>query len=383
MAGAGIYIASTPLIALSCAAAARQAGGRACLVLIEDFDLAPRLQALLEGWRDTPFERIVRIAGRYRGPGSRRAGEAGMARLWRRTGDQRASRRAILARLRALDTELQPDAVWLGNDRRVETQYALELATRRSGTPAGRYLDDGLYTYLGDVREGRDRWRLDDELKRIAYGRWWRRIAHVGTSPWIAQAWLAFPELAPAVYPRAALRTQPTDWYDNRAFGRLCLDAADAFAVDRAGLRSCDVVLVMPHSGQLAAQPEFADALRESVSRLHAQGRRIALKYHPREAQADPGGLLQAGAALSLPSLLPMELLLPLLPRGARLVGEITTALLAAHWLRPDLVVRDLGRAHGPYAQRARALFERAGIPCLQGDLARAFDDAGHAGASR
>ena len=372
-----LYIASTPMIALSCAAAARAAGGRAQLVLIEDFDLAARLQAMLEAWRDTPFERIVRIPGRHAGPGGRRARHGrGAAGLVRRARAQRTARRDTIALLHALDRELQPQAVWLGNDRRVESQLSMELAGRRTGRPAGRYLDDGLYTYLGDWRPWRrSRW-LDDLAKRWTYGRWWQRVAHAGTSGWIGEAWLAFPRLAPEVYPRDRLRAQPRGWYDNRAFARLCLDAARAFGVDRAALRGCDAVCVMPHSNQLRAEPAVADALREALRRMAGEGRRIALKYHPRESADDPGGLLATGAAMPLPGLLPMELLLPLLPRGAVLAGEITTALLAARWLRPDLAVRDLGLAQGPYAARARALFGQAGIPSLHGDLARAFGRA-------
>ena len=367
----GLYMASTPLIALSCAAAALDARTVAVLVLIEDFDLAPRLQTLLESWRDNPFDRIIRIPGRYHASARTLQGKRRWHAPLRRAGEQRASRKQTLAMLRALDAELRPGRVWLGNDRRVETQLPLELASRRLGAPVGQYLDDGLYTYLGDVRQGRDRWRLDDELKRLAYGRWWTRVGHVGTSPWIEQAWLAFPGFAPAAYAGRQVSQLPKDWYAGRAFGRLCVDAAHAFMLDRATLRACDAVMVMPHSGQLSAHPDFAASLRGLLARMAAGGRRVALKYHPRETTADPCGLMQAGASLLLPPLLPMELMLPLLSRGALLMGEITTALLAAHWLRPDLEVRCIGLARGGYAEHARALFRRAGIA--------GFEDMGEA----
>ncbi len=64
-----------------------------------------------------------------------------------------------------------------------------------------------------------------------------------------------------------------------------------------------------------------------------------------------------------------MELLLPLLPRGAVLAGEGSTALLAASWLRPDLRVFDLGLSQGGYAARARELFARNGIVEVDGNL--------------
>ncbi|HRK95334.1 MAG TPA: LysR family transcriptional regulator, partial [Rhodospirillales bacterium] len=83
--------------------------------------------------------------------------------------------------------------VWVGNDRKVETQYALHLACRRAGAAVGHYLDDGLYTYLGDVRTRPLVRRLDWLVKRLGYGRWWHYADQAGTSPWIGAAWLAFP----------------------------------------------------------------------------------------------------------------------------------------------------------------------------------------------
>ena len=360
----GLYIASTPMIALAAAGAARAQGGRARLVLIEDFDLAPRLEALLRAWPDNPFERIVRLPGRHtehlRGAPDRARGTRMFVTRLR---VKRALRSETMAAIAALDADLRPDVVWLGNDRKVETQYAMHLAARRTGNPApGRYLDDGLYTYLGDVRERRWIRRIDWLVKRMTYGGWWQRAAQAGTTPWIAEAWLAYPDLAPSAYAAERRRRMPTQWFANRAFLRLSALAAHEFGVPRGLLRTCSGVLVLPHSNQLRADPGLAARLRGVVRDATADGSALALKYHPREMEPDPGGLLDGGRAIALPALLPMELLLPLLPRGSLLVGEGSTALLAAHWLRPDLRVRDLGLSQGGYAARARAFFATAGI---------------------
>lgn len=363
-----LFIASTPMIALAAAGAARAQGGRARLLLLEDFDLAARLQALLQGWRDNPFEVIARLPGRYsehlRGAPDR---VRGTQAFFRRVRVKRALRDETLAAIAAMDDEFQPNAVWLGNDRKVETQYAMYLCAQRArDAMPGRYLDDGLYTYLGDVRQRTSVRRIDWAVKQFTYGRWWQRVEHAGTSGWIAQAWLAFPQFAPPWHAPGKLRTMPREWFDNRALLRLSANAARAFEVPRAQLRQCAGVLVLPHSNQLRANPAFADDLRTHLRVAADDGKPLALKYHPREVEADPAGLLGSGAAFALPALLPMELLLPLLPPGAMLVGEGSTALLAASWLRPDLQVRDLGLSRGGYAARARELFAKAGIPVLE-----------------
>jgi hypothetical protein len=124
----------------------------------------------------------------------------------------------------------------------------------------------------------------------------------------------------------------------------------------------------------LRAHPALGAALRGLVADLAARGERLAVKYHPREVEADPAGLLASGEALALPSALPMELLLPLLRPGACIVGEASTALLAARWLRPDLRVFDLGLGQGDYLERSRALLQRHGVASLGGDLAQLAD---------
>ncbi|KFN49896.1 hypothetical protein [Arenimonas composti] len=365
----GLYLASTPLIAIEAAGAALAAGETAELVLIEDFDLAPRFEALLRRWRDNPFRDIHRLPGRYtehqRGAGDR---QRGVAALLHRVRVKRELRRQTLAKLAAIDAALRPATVWVGNDRKVETQYALHLCAQRSGSRCGRYLDDGLYTYLGDVRQRPLVRRIDWAVKRLTYGRWWQRADQAGTTRWIGESFLAFPDEARDADPGRRRTPLPTAWFANRALLRLCLRAGREFGLDRRALAGCGLVLVLPHSNQLRANPALAAALRELIATLSAGDLRIGLKYHPREVEPDPGDLLRAGDAVALPALLPMELLLPLLPPSTVLAGEGSTALLAARWLDPWRPVFDLGISRDGYAARARALFARHGIRSVEGD---------------
>lgn len=370
MTARGLYLASTPMIAPAAAGAALAQGGRAQLVLIEDFDLAGRLAGLLQRWPDCPFEAIHRLPGRYaehqRGAGDDRHGVGDFVHRIR---VKRDLRRQTLADLRRIDAELLPEAVWVGNDRKVETQFALHLASERQGQRPGRYLDDGLYTYLGDVRQRPLMRRIDWLVKRVGYGRWWHRADQAGTSPWILESWLTFPEHALDQDPSRQRRQLPATWFTGRPFLRLCALAARDFEVERARLRQCAIVLVLPHSNQLRANPALAKALAEFVEATRQHQQLLAIKYHPREVEPDPGGLLAGTGALVLPAVLPLELLLPLLPQRAVLAGEGSTALMAARWLRPDLRVFDLGISRDGYAARARAFFAGHGIPSVHGEL--------------
>lgn len=360
-----LFIASTPMIALSCAGAALAHPGHSRLILIEDFDLAERLQDLLQSWRDNPFEAIVRLPGRHTehllGARHDRRGVSG---LFHRVRVKRRLRRQTLEAIRAIEAAFAPGEIWLGNDRKPETQLALHLASHRVSRPVGRYLDDGLYTYLGDVRQRPLVRRVDAFVKRVAYGRWWQRAEQAGTTRWIAESWLVFPADARDRSPQRTRRALPRDWFARRAFLRLGLQAAKRFALDRKRLKTIALVLVLPHSNQLRANPKLAGSLRTLLAERKVLGDRVAVKYHPRETEPDVGGLL-AGDVLALPALLPLELLLPLLPAGVQLLGEGSTALLAAQWLRPDIRVADLGLSRTGYAVRARTFFAAHGIEAL------------------
>ncbi len=366
-----VFLASTPLIALEAAAHALAIRGRHRLVLIEDFEGVESLAALLREWRDNPFEAIERLAGRYtehqHGSGDH---PRGLVKAWRRVRIKRALRVQTLARIAALDREFLPQQVWVGNDRKVETQYALHLASTRQGQPVGQYMDDGLYTYLGDVRTRPLVRQIDWLVKQLTYGRWWHNAAQAGTSPWIRESWLAYPERARDPSPRRVRRSLSPALFSTPAFVRLGVLAARTFGLDRRALARTRLVLILPHSNQFALNAGLVEGLRSMVAQTAALGMQVALKYHPRERSADPGGLRRNGTTVDLPALLPMELLLPMLRPGTVLVGEGSTALMAASWLRPDLHVHDLGFSRDGYAVAARTLFEELGIHSLDGNPA-------------
>ena len=313
-----------------------------------------RWARLLGAWRDSPFEHIVLVAGR-----------ATEARAAAATRQARAVSRASATSARCgcrrwpasprSTRELRPALVHVGNDRRPETQYALELAARRNGGPCGVYLDDGLFTYVGDAHSRPWARRLiDTPLKKLAWGRWWQGAAQAGTTRWITQAWLAWPALARDRDPARIRHALPRAWCVDRAMARLARGAAREFLGSGARPRQ-RLLLALPHTRVLG---DAAPRLRDLVAALAARGGGCAVKYHPRETAADPAGLVACGATL-LPAGIALELLAARMPRGATLAGEASTALAAARWLRPDLRVLDLGYSGHAFAARARALPRR------------------------
>lgn len=354
-----LYLASTPLTALIAAGLARAESPGSGLVLIEDYDDAPRWRSLFAAWRDTPFARVELVPGRAsEARAERAAGLSGIERRLARERVKRALRAESFARLRALDLALRPERVFVGNDRRPETQFALHLAAGRRAKP-GVYLDDGLFTYLGDAHERPWARRLDQFLKRRLYGAWWQSLGQVGTSRFIREARLAYPALAVDADPDRERRGLERDAFATRALARLARDAWRAFAPELGRFRA-DALVLLPHTRLFRAGGAPGERLRALLERLAGE-RCVAVKYHPREAEPDPLGLGNAGARL-LPRGLPAELSFTRLRRGGVVLGEASTALLAARWLRPDLEVRDLAFAEAPFARLAQGFLAARGV---------------------
>lgn len=331
MAARHLFVAHSPLALLAAAGAARRQGGRAQLLLPAEFEFAERFERALRHWRDNPFEAVTRLPGTQ---SPFRSG-AGVSAFVRRLLSARERRHDTLAALRGLDTRFEPDAVWVSDEGRTDAAQALRLACERNGRRVGRYLDAGLEGYLRGARTARR---------------------------WIAESWLAFPAEAPGAEGARVRQALPRAWFTGRDGQRLSVLLAREFRVDRDALSGCSAVLLLPPSTRLCADAALLLRLRRLMEAAQACGRRVALKHDPGEAEPDPAGLVAEGAALVLPKQLPVELLPALLPRAALLAGDASAALLAARWLRPDLVVRELGATGGGAAKRARALLARHGV---------------------
>ena len=76
---------------------------------------------------------------------------------------------------------------------------------------------------------------------------------------------------------------------------------------------------------------------------LSNRGAKISFKHHPRTAISNSAGdkevWLIPDRAEQVPAGIPMEVLLPLIQPTCQIAGDVSTALLTAKWLRPELTV--------------------------------------------
>lgn len=266
-------------------------------------------------------------------------------------GKHRARKRAHAA-LAALVPELAPQRVYTGNDRRMEFQYFMHRATELQIRPEGIYLEDGINSYVGVVRQ-RTRPVADSIveplLKRLFYGPWYDRSAAVGATRWIDRRLLTFPDAcAQGSGPPVELLCAGD--YREGPFIAHMERLSRQLIGEHLSFRG-DLLLLPPHSNDLIASWGSVSAFREAVQPLIARHETVACKYHPLE----PLNVLN-GLAKPLPQTLPMEMLaascdFPLI------VGDTSAALLGVKWLNPGADIVSVARAdtrHDPLFELMR-----------------------------
>jgi hypothetical protein len=299
----------------------------------------------VKAWQDSPFDAIHVLPARTSGPLKKFS-----------------HRKQAFSMLREIIDELRPGMIAVGNDRRVEFQFAMHYAECSGYAPRGVYLDDGTYTYVGrKTKVVRDAW-LDNGLKKLVYGRWWQQPPTVGASGWIDDAYVAFPELVFEPLKQKSLHKINASWFESQPIQSLSQLLMAKFEVDKSQLEKLDVVITLPHGSLITDESTYADTMRQVVEGLSQRSKRIGIKYHPSQKRKDPLGLAVYSGVMLLPSVLAFEVLLPALGEAV-IVGDVSTALLSSKWLRPAL--RVIAIASGSYQQQFLELFRQLEIELI------------------
>lgn len=361
-----LFLPSTPLNILVSAALAchlRQQQGNSFqaeiwLIDQKNIDNNPYQQAL-EQWRESPFNQVKCLPGKAKGRKKLR------------------ERKQNFNRIQHDLVEFQPDIIATGSDRRIEFQYAMRLMKQADKPAQGWYLDDGLYSYAGRPRHAMKD-GINSLLKKLSYGFWWQEPMTIGASSWVDQAWLFQPDQAHPLIQTKQMHPLETSWFKAPAIKELSQCVTNQFEFDAQGLANVDVVLIIPHPNNQLKMKNYVPRIQGFVAQLITQGKRVALKYHPRQQQHDALGLAQSDLVTIIPSALAFEFVLPLLPSGAKVIGDVGTVLLTTKWLRGDVEPIALLDTQDPFQQRFVTMLVQNNIRLIEGqDLLKAFNPQG------
>jgi hypothetical protein len=349
-----LFLASTPLHLLnSVAIASRTADVQSHIWLIDQplVEGNPYFQ-ILQNWPDSPFASTQISAGQH---GSQRA--------------KLASRQNTFAHLQQWVEQHRPTAIYTGNDRRIEFQYAMHCAQQTGSRAKGVYMDEGTFTYVGRKASTSFSDRvIDAGLKKLVYGRWWQSPPTIGGSAWIDEIFVAFPQwVHPLLQQKQAVPLQPL-FDDNAAVQDFCQQLLTFFAASSAQVSQLDCVFTLPHESIIERLPGYREAMLQSVQTLQDAGLNTGIKYHPRNSNPD---ILDAGQRKGftlLPHRVPFEALLPLLPAKPLIIGDVSSTLINSRWLRPDARLLSIANPSVANYEQFCQLFTRLNVQLCQSE---------------
>ena len=343
-----LFMASTPLHILnSVAIASRTPDSRSCLWLIDQ----PKVEGnpyfdLIRNWPDSPFSEVRISRGHIKG-----------------TKAKLANRKQIFAEISQWIEHYEPAQLLTGNDRRIEFQYAMHCATERRDNVQGIYMDEGTFTYVGREASSSFSDRIvDNWLKKLTYGFWWKNPATIGASDWITDAYAAFPELVHPLLARKKIHALQPAHRDNQTVRSFCSLLMEHFGADLQTISELGAVLTLPHESIISKLDGYRDAMGSVVTELLSDGKKIGVKYHPRNTDPD---ILQAegrDSAYVIPHRIPFEAILPLLPPAATIIGDLSSTLINGRWLRPDAQIISIKNPEATLAKEFELFFSEIGV---------------------
>jgi hypothetical protein len=274
--------------------------------------------------------------------------------------------KACFKKIENIVTLLPANKIFTGNDRRLEFQFAMHNTRLINHNVEGIYIDDGAISYVGhkSIHNLMHKY-VDPYLKKLVFGTWWKRALTTGSSSWISKAYLAMPSSAHPLLRKKELIAIKQEIFCSEEF----LKVNDFLIASYDGLAKIDflkvkVVLCLPHESLYLRNQTFLSDISKAILK-NCRATELAIKAHPRSKNISvlkenfPG-------SISIPNTLAMELLLPNLTDHTSVIGDVSTALLTAKWLKPNIKVEAFEINNIP--KNLKVLFEKLGIKFLNID---------------
>jgi hypothetical protein len=252
------------------------------------------------------------------------------------------ARHNALDNIRELVREHQPNKIYIGNDRRLEFQYAMYIARQISPDTQGIYIDDGAFSYINrNIKLWQDTY-FEQGLRKLLYGLWTKSPLNIGTSSLISSSVVAFPELVTDALQSKPLEKLPLHQLTSKPFKSLSMMLVRDVYDNPKELGMYDAVLTLPHPSRYETIEAYQINMKYLVNTMTNLGYFVGIKYHPRTNGSDPLALTQYKGVSLIPSTIGFETLIPLLNSECVVIGDVSSTLLNTRWLRPEMDVYSL-----------------------------------------
>jgi len=233
-----------------------------------------------------------------------------------------------------------PGRVYVYNDWLDLSQGAMYYAKRENPECQAIYVEDGFAPYFHNLKS-RESWKRAIFRKLfIGNSHWFRPVRLLGTSHLVDECMVSFPELrVPELqkYPCKGISAEPIQDPD---FIRWADDYLETCGIPKNVLEQIGCIFVPPQARGWEDRSEWQSYLKLVRSELDKHGSKVAIKYHPREWEKDYLGVENLPGIVVLPRQVSMEYIYArALGRLRYVIGDVSTSMITAKWLSPDLKV--------------------------------------------
>lgn len=305
---------------------------------------------ILNNWNDSPFKRVNISAGQIKG-----------------TKKKLANRKLIFSQLKSYIKEIHPSRIYTGNDRRIEFQYAMHCCAKAKQPASGIYMDEGTFTYVGRAASSSfsDQY-VDNLLKKLTYGFWWKNPSTIGGSEWITEVYAAFPHLVHEKLKGKKIISLQEYFVDNNTLEGFCGKLVEYFGASKEKVKTLNVVMTLPHESIIELKAGYRETMLSVLGELKTTGANIGIKYHPRNSNPDLLNVTGDSLVHLIPNKIPFEAILPLISKNSIIVGDVSSTLINTRWLRTDAKIISIENDSLPASEAFLTFFEKIGVKTLK-----------------
>lgn len=346
-----LYLTSTPLHLLNAIAIASSRPDHQSHIILIDQPVVkgnPYFSILYQ-WQDSPFSSLNIFQGRIKG-----------------IREKLAARKIIFSQLDDIIQNLNPSRIYTGNDRRIEFQYAMQSQLKQHDHQAvGIYMDEGTFTYVGrkDSASISDKY-IDNVIKKLTYGFWWKNPITIGASDWIKELYAAFPNKVHPLLQGKQLNALQHCYENNTIVQSFCSELIKHFEAKVHVISQLDAILTLPHESIIDSIDGYRESMLSALDQLTGAKLKVGIKYHPRNTNPDILNCADKEGVSVLPHQIPFEAILPLLGECI-IIGDISSTLINGRWLKPNAKILSIANPEVPLFDEFVTFFNDIGVTSI------------------
>ncbi|MUV85124.1 hypothetical protein GJ631_00640 [Natronomonas sp. CBA1123] len=220
------------------------------------------------------------------------------------------------------------------------------------------HVEDGSAAYNKSSRN----WTMDNILARkLLFGPWWRPIKVLGTSGYGDKIWVTHPSaVRDELHQMEKLQINPDNVQKHSQWARRYIKNTGI----NTKLDTISTVVFLPHSSLISEKAQYLTNIKSILDNYSSEGK-TGIKYHPRE-QETPGFNFGSNT-FEIPREIPAELLYLASNSIETVLGDVSTSLISALWLRNDIRVISYALNLNDHDANLFSAFDKIGITLVSG----------------